>query len=96
MEYKTYKVEGSLIFMDPIFRQHIKELIKSEEKYVELDMNEVENIDSMGIDMIIKLIITLKDRGGVLKITGVKSHIYDIMRICNLHLHDMVEIEHQK
>lgn len=70
--------------MDPLSRQHIKKLMNSNEKYVELDMGAIESMDSTGIDMIAKLATALKKRGGKLKVIGVKKHIYDVMEICSM------------
>jgi len=47
-------------------------------------MSRVESIDSMGINLIVRLALAIKERKGHLKIVGVNKVIFDVMEICSL------------
>jgi len=68
--------------MDPIAKQQIKNAMGN--KYVELDMSGVDNIDSSGIDVLTRLIQSVKEKDGVIRITGAKTPVREVMEICGL------------
>jgi anti-anti-sigma factor len=82
MIYKKVKIEGNLVFMNPFAKQQIKESM--DKKYIEIDMTNVESIDSSGIDLIVRLIHSSKKQNGCIKIIGTRPHIKDLLEVCGL------------
>jgi len=53
MKFEKIQIFGDLVFIAPDSKQKIKEAM--DKRFVELDFTDVENIDSTGIDLLIRL-----------------------------------------
>ena len=82
MTYKKFKVDGSLIFMDPSAKQQVKSAFGN--KFVELDMSGVNEIDSSGVDLLTHLIHSVKKKNGTIRIIGANAQVREVFEICGL------------
>jgi anti-anti-sigma factor len=79
---KTLKIEGSLLFMNPFAKQQLREASESEK--IILDLSEVEEIDSSGIDLLSKTILSIKRKNGFVRIEGAKHNVRELIEICGI------------
>ena len=92
MRYKRVKLSGNLIFSAPLARQEIKKASKT--RSVELDLSDVDVIDSVGISMILQLHKDLEAKGGTLRLSGVRPGIADTFKSSGMDkIIDIIEIE---
>jgi anti-anti-sigma factor len=79
---KTLKIEGSLLFMNPLAKQQLREASESEK--IILDLSGVEEIDSSGIDLLSKTILSIKRKNGFVRIEGAKPSVRELIEICGI------------
>jgi anti-anti-sigma factor len=74
--------------MAPTAKQQIKDALGN--KYVELDMSDVESIDSSGIDILMMLVSSVREKKGTVRIIGTRPYVREVMEICGLN--NLVEL----
>jgi len=84
MNFKKLKIEGSLVFNDPVSKQMIRDCAKH--KRVELDLKDVVCMDSIGVDLIVKLANELRKKNGNLRIVNIRPELKSVF--------DMVGIDY--
>lgn len=90
MRYKQVKLQGNLVFSAPLAKQELKDA--SGTRHVQLDLSDVEYIDSTGINMILELHKKLEAKDGSLRLVGVQKGIADTFRLASLdRVMDIVE-----
>lgn len=82
MGFKNIQLEEDLIFTNIKIIQQIKDIMS--EKFVELDFHNVHRIDSTGIDILIRLIRSLKKNEGDLRIIKVNMYVFEILEMCGI------------
>lgn len=74
-----------------ILHRELDELIDDGIVDITFDMSNVDIVDSTGIGFIIRVQNSLKEKGGELKLRGVNSDIFKMMKIMRLDKHFSIE-----
>ena len=60
---------------------HLEELLRQNAKKVILDLSRLEQIDSMGVGVIVFCSGKLKQAGGELRVAGAKGVVHDVLKL---------------
>ena len=82
MKYKRLKIPGRHLFASDEAKHQLKEAEKG--KYIELDILDAVDTDSVAIKKIIRLYKKLLMKGGDLRLLNVHSRILTILEACRL------------
>lgn len=89
-------LDGSAIFLKltedltannvPMFNETLKEMLSGEDAHEELvlDLNHMENIDSVGVTFVINLYKTIKNDGKLFRVVGASSDVQSLFKLMRL------------
>ena len=69
-----------MVLLDPQIRDQLRTAMS--ENHVELDFNNLDYIDSTGLDMVTKLCKEIHGRGGIVKAMNMNRPVWEILDIC--------------
>ncbi len=80
-----FKVKGEIdAFTAPLLKERLASIQNLNDLQVELDLSEVEYIDSTGLGVFVGFFKKLKDNNGYMKITGASNRIKRLFEITGL------------
>ena len=80
-------IRGNLtidMLRDMIVLDMVRALIQQGRMSIIINLAEVKQLDTMGLCNIVEAFITLRRKGGVLKLLGVSSHVREVLRVTKL------------
>jgi anti-sigma B factor antagonist len=80
-------IRGNLtidMLRDMIVLDLVRELIQRDRMSIIINLAEVKQLDTMGLCNIVEAFITLRRKGGVLKLLGVSQHVREVLKVTRL------------
>ncbi|WP_045212294.1 STAS domain-containing protein [Desulfonatronovibrio magnus] len=74
-------------------KSKLKDAITDDMDSLVLDFNKVDQVDSVGMGVLIATFNSLKKKGKGFKITGVDEKIYDLFQVMRLNKHFEIEVK---
>ncbi len=82
MKPNQIKLEGDLIFSAPWAKQKIREAAQQQD--VELDLEGVDYIDSVGVGLVLDLVQKLREKGGTLQLVNAKKTVAETLNAAGI------------
>ena len=90
-----FKVVGEIdAFTAPALRERLSEFASQQELQAEIDLSDVEYMDSTGLGVFVGFFKQVKENGGHVKITGLSNRLKRLFDITGLN--EVMDIETQK
>ena len=67
-----------------ILREIVRDLAEKGNKHIIMNLNEVIYVDSSGVGELVKAHATIRNKGGVLKLTNLNKRVHDLLEITRL------------